>query len=77
MDFGLRENLRIDAMLTAFADGTPVTGTITDADAVLSTYSGKLPYKVRTNTTNGHRMVNDAATLERYNNGLLTTGCDG
>ena len=64
-------------MLTAFADGTPVTGTITDADGVLSPYSGKLPYKVRTNTTNGHRMVNDAAALERYNNGLLTTGCDG
>jgi len=59
------------------ADGTPVTSTITDADAVLSLYSGTLPYAVRTNTTNGHRMVNDAAILDRYNNGLVTTGCGG
>jgi hypothetical protein len=58
------------------ADGTPVTSTITDADAVLSLYSGTLPYGVRTNTTNGHRMVNDAAILDRYNNGLLTR-CGG
>ena len=59
------------------ADGTPVTSTIADADAVLSLYTGKLPYRVRTNTTNGRRMVNDAATLESYNNGLLTPGCGG
>lgn len=59
------------------ADGTPVTSTITDADAVLSLYSGTLPYGVKTSTTNGHRMVNDAAILDRYNNGLLTTGCGG
>ena len=58
------------------ADGTPVTSTIADADVVLGPpYSGPLPYHVRTNTTNGHRMVNDAATLESYNNGLLTSGC--
>ena len=59
------------------ANGTPVTSTIADADAVLSLYTGKLPYRVRTNTTNGRRMVNDAAILDRYNNGLLTTGCGG
>lgn len=35
------------------ADGTPVTSTITDADAVLSLYTGTLPYRVRPNTTNG------------------------
>jgi len=57
------------------ANGTPVTSTITDADAVLSLYPGKLPYRVRTNTTNGHRMVNDANVLNNYNNGLLTSGC--
>ena len=57
------------------ANGTPVTSTIADADAVLSLYPGKLPYRVRTNTTNGQRMVNDATTLESYNSGLLTTGC--
>lgn len=57
------------------ADGTAVTSTITHADSVLSGYSGKLPYKVRTNTTNGRGMVNDAATLESYNKGALTLGC--
>jgi len=46
------------------SDGTPVTSTIADADAVLSLYTGKLPYRVRPNRTNGQRMVNDAATLE-------------
>ena len=59
------------------ADGTPVTSTIADADTVLSLYTGKLPYGFRTNTTNGQRMVNDAATLDNYNNGLLTPGCGG
>jgi len=59
------------------ADGTPVTTTIADADAVLSLYTGKLPYGVRTNSTNGQRMVNDAATLESYNKGALTPGCAG
>jgi hypothetical protein len=57
------------------ADGTPVTSTITDADAVLSSYSGKLPYGVRPNSTNGQRMVNDGAVLESFNKGLLTPGC--
>jgi hypothetical protein len=57
------------------ADGTPVTSTIADADAVLGLYSGPLPYRVRPNTTNGHRMVNDANVLNNYNNGLLTSGC--
>ena len=59
------------------ADGTPVTSTIADADAVLGLpqYTGKLPFRVRTNTTNGHLMVNDANVLNNYNNGLLTSGC--
>ena len=57
------------------AGGTPVTSTIADADAVLGLYSGPLPYRVRPNTTNGHRMVNDANVLNNYNNGLLTSGC--
>jgi hypothetical protein len=29
-----------------------------------SLYTGKLPYSVRTNSTNGQRMANDAKTLE-------------
>ena len=56
------------------SDETPVSSTIADADAVLS-LPGRLPYRVRPNTTNGQRMVSDANTLDSYNNGLLTTGC--
>jgi hypothetical protein len=59
------------------ADGTPVTSTIADADAVLSLYAGKLPHRVRSNSTNGQRMFTDAATLESYNKGMLTPGCAG
>jgi hypothetical protein len=55
-------------------DDTPVPSTIADADAVLRLYPNKLPYRVRTNTTNGHRMVNDANVLNNSNNGLLTSG---
>jgi hypothetical protein len=54
-----------------------VTSTIADADAVLALYPGKLPYHVRTTSINGQRMVNDAATLESYNKGALTSGCGG
>ena len=58
------------------SNGTPVTSTIADANVVLGPpYSGPLPYRVRTNTTNGHRMVNDANVLNNYNNGLPTPGC--
>jgi len=53
----------------------PVTSMI--ADAVLSLYTGKLPYRLRPNTTNGQRMVHDGATLESYNNGNLTPSCVG
>jgi hypothetical protein len=56
-------------------DPAPVPATITDADAVLSLYTGKLPYSVGPNTTNGQRMVNDGAVLNNYNNGVLTPGC--
>jgi hypothetical protein len=52
-----------------------VPSTVTDPDAVLSVYGGKLPYRVRPNTTNGQLMVNDATTLSNYNNGALTPGC--
>jgi hypothetical protein len=59
------------------ADGTPGSSTIADADSVLSLQPGRLPYRVRPNTTNGQQMVNDAATLSNYNSGLLTAGCGG
>jgi hypothetical protein len=43
----------------------------------LSGFSGKLPYNVKPSSPNGQAMVNDGATLDSYNNGLLTTGCGG
>jgi hypothetical protein len=58
-------------------DPAPVPATIIDADPVLSLYPGKLPYRVKTNSTNGQRMVNDAATLESFNKAMLTIGCGG
>jgi len=58
-------------------DGTPVTGAIAEANVVLALYTGRLPYRVSPNSTNGHRMVNDAATLESYNKSTLTPGCGG
>jgi hypothetical protein len=55
----------------------PVPSTITDADSVLSGFSGKLPYNVKPSSPNGQAMVTDATTLDNYNNGLLTSGCGG
>jgi hypothetical protein len=57
------------------SDPTPVASTITHADSLLSALSGKLPYKIRTNSTNGKMMVTDANALNNYNNGLLTPVC--
>jgi hypothetical protein len=56
-------------------DPAPVPSTITHADSLLSGYSGKLPYKVKTSSANGQAMVNDASVLNNYNNAALTPGC--
>ena len=58
-------------------DPAPVPATITDADALFFLYSGKLPYRVKPSSTNGQRMVNDAAILESFSKGFLTPGCGG
>ena len=52
-----------------------VTSTISDADSLLSQFVGKLAYRVKTTSTIGKAMVNDATTLNNYNNGLLTQFC--
>src|SRR5213080_1762751 len=57
------------------SDGTPVSSTIADADSLLSQFAGKLPYKVKTTSSIGKAMVNNATTLNNYNNGLLTQFC--
>jgi len=42
---------------------------------LLSGFAGKLPYKVKTSSATGQMMVNDAKTLDSYNNGGLTPVC--
>jgi hypothetical protein len=54
------------------SDPAPVASTIADADALLSGFSGKLPYKVCSLCTTGQAMVSDAGVLNTYNNGGLT-----
>jgi len=54
------------------SDPTPISSTITHADSLLSMFSGKLPYNVKPSSIIGQMMVNDANTLDNYNNGLLT-----
>jgi hypothetical protein len=59
------------------SDPTPISSTIADADSLLSMFSGKLPYNVKPSSDIGQMMINDANTLDQYNNGLLTPGCAG
>jgi len=59
------------------SDPTPVASTITHADSLLSMFSGKLPYKVKSSSSIGQMMVNDGNTLNSYNNGQLTPNCSG
>ena len=53
----------------------PVSGTITDADALLSGFVGKLPYGVKPSSSVGHSMTADAGVLDSYNNRALTPDC--
>ena len=57
------------------SDPTPVIGTLDEADTLLSGYTGKLPYGVEFSSPAGRTMSNDAAILQDYNHGYLTTGC--
>lgn len=55
---------------------TPVNATITNANNLLSTFSGKLPYAVKPSSSVGKAMTSDAAILDPYNNNLLTPNCE-
>jgi hypothetical protein len=57
------------------SDPAPVMGTIDDADALLSRFSGKLPYHVKRSSPAGRAMSQDAAVLVDYNDGNLTPEC--
>jgi hypothetical protein len=58
------------------ADSAPISGTLANADTLLSGFTGKLPYKVKTSSATGQAMVNNAAILDDYNNGSLTPSCN-
>jgi len=57
------------------ADPTPISATISDADRLLSGFTGKLPYHVPPSSATGQAMVNDADVLDSYNSGDLTPDC--
>jgi hypothetical protein len=63
--------------IAAGSDPTPISGTITHADSLLSGFSGKLPYHVAPSSSMGQMMVSDGNTLDNYNNGRLTLNCSG
>ena len=58
------------------SDPAPISNTITHADALLSSYGGKLAYKVKSSSVTGQAMTADAGVLDSYNNALLTLGCN-
>jgi hypothetical protein len=57
------------------SDPTSVSSTIAHADSLLASFSGQLPYKVRTSSPTGKAMISDANVLAGYNNGALTPSC--
>ena len=57
------------------SDATPISETISAADALLCTFGGKLPYGVKPSSEAGRQMTALAATLDQYNSGLLTPDC--
>ena len=57
------------------SDPTSISATITSANALLATFSGKLPYNVPPSSPVGQQMISLAQTLDSYNNGLLTPNC--
>jgi uncharacterized delta-60 repeat protein len=58
------------------SDPTSINSTIAHADGILSSFGGKLPYKVKPSSVTGQAMVADAGILDSYNNGFLTSGCN-
>ena len=61
--------------IAAGADSTPIAATITDADALLGGFAGKLPYNVKPSSAIGQKMVADASKLDQFNQRQLTPSC--
>jgi hypothetical protein len=65
----------IAAKLNMANGSAPISATVAAADALLSGFTGKLPYGVTPSSVTGQAMVNDANTLNNYNSGQLTPSC--
>lgn len=58
------------------AQNWPLIGpVIAEADALLCTFAGALPYQVPSSTATGQQMVSLAGQLDAFNNGAAATGC--
>jgi hypothetical protein len=55
------------------SDPTPIAVTVAHAQTLLG--NCVLPCNIKTSSPLGQQMTADAAILERYNNGLLISGC--
>lgn len=58
------------------SDPTPVAAEVAAADALLSGFAGRMPYRVRPSSQEGHDMTSIAGVLDDYNNRLLTPDCE-
>lgn len=56
-------------------DANLVAGVITQGDAILAGFSGRLPYNVPPADATGQTLVNLSTILTSYNEGQLTLGC--
>jgi len=56
-------------------DSTVIAGVITQGDAVLSSFTGRLPYHVPPSDVTGQTLVNLSTILDSYNQGHLTVNC--
>ncbi len=58
------------------SDASPASDPINRSDDLLAPFAGPLPYDVAPSTEVGRAMGHEAGILDRYNNALLTAGCD-
>jgi hypothetical protein len=56
-------------------DGSAVVAAINEADTLLASFTGKLPFGVQASSEVGQKLVVDASTFDAFNQGLLSTNC--
>ncbi len=58
------------------AAAAPIASSITDADASLAAFAGKLPFKVKSSSAAGQTMTMLGGVFDGYNNGAMTPACN-